>query len=186
MPPETPTLDHPTLPLIKAAFGGVKLQATEFRGGTTLIVGADKVHAVLRHLRDDPACDYDFLSDVIGIDYLGYPAETLGRFAVVYLLASYAHGQRLSVKVYLDPSIDTSGIEPDPALELDSVTDIWPGAEWPEREVYDMFGIRFRNHPDLRRILMWRDFPAHPLRKDYPLRGRGERETYRVVERDST
>jgi len=104
----------------------------------------------------------------------------------VYLMASYAHERRLSLKVFLDPSIDTSGIEPDPALELDSVTDIWPVAEWPEREVYDMFGIRFRNHPDLRRILMWRDFPAHPLRKDYPLRGRGERETYRVVERDST
>ncbi len=186
MPPQTPTLSHPTLPLIKAAFPGVRFQATEFRGATTLIVPADQAHAVLRHLRDDPGCDYDFLSDVIGIDYLGYPAETLGRFAVVYLMASYAHGQRLSLKVFLDPSIDTSGIEPDPALELDSVTDIWPGAEWPEREVYDMFGIRFRNHPDLRRILMWRDFPAHPLRKDYPLRGRGERETYRVVERDST
>ncbi len=186
MPQETPTLDHPTLPLIKSAFEEVKFQATDFRGQTTLIVAADNAHAVLRHLRDDPACDYDFLADVVGVDYLGYPARTQGRFAVVYLLVSYAHNRRLSVKVFLDPSIDTSGIEPDPALELDSVTDIWPGAEWPEREVYDMFGIRFRNHPDLRRILMWRDFPAHPLRKDYPLRGRGERETYRVVERDST
>ena len=87
MPPQTPTLSHPTLPLIKAAFPGVRFQATEFRGGTTLIVAADQAHAVLRHLRDDPGCDYDFLSDVIGIDYLGYPAETLGRFAVVYLMA---------------------------------------------------------------------------------------------------
>ena len=76
--------------------------------------------------------------------------------------------------------------EPDPALEIDSVTDLWPGAEWPEREVFDMFGIRFRNHPDLRRILTWEEFPAHPLRKDYPLRGRGERETYKVVDREST
>ena len=89
------------------------------------------------------------------------------------------------MKTYLDPSIDTSGIEPDPALELDSVTDIWPGAEWREREVYDMFGIRFTGHPDLRRILTWEDFPAHPLRKDYPLRGRGEREMYKVMERDA-
>ena len=97
-------------------------------------------------------------------------------FAVVYVLVSHAHNQRLILKTYLDPSIDTSGIEPDPALELDSVTNIWPGAEWTEREVYDFFGIRFRNHPDLRRILMWKDYPAHPLRKDYPLRGRGERE----------
>ena len=66
---------------------------------------------------------------------------------------------------------------------MDSVCDLWAGAEWPEREVYDMFGIRFRNHPDLRRILTWEDFPAHPLRKDYPLRGRGEREMYTVMER---
>ena len=178
-----PNLDHPSLPVVKAAFSQVKLKATEFRGQTTLIAPAEHAHAIMRFLRDDPACDYDFLSDVVGVDYLGYPAKTLGRFAVVYLLASYAHGSRLAVKVHLDPTLDTSGIEPDPALELDSVTDIWPGAEWPEREVYDMFGIRFRNHPDLRRILMWKDFPAHPLRKDYPLRGRGERETYRVVDR---
>jgi hypothetical protein len=66
---------------------------------------------------------------------------------------------------------------------VDSVTDLWPGAEWTEREVFDMFGIRFRNHPDLRRILTWESYPAHPLRKDYPLRGRGERENYRVVSR---
>ena len=73
----------------------------------------------------------------------------------------------------------------DPGLEVDSACDIWPGAEWMEREVYDMFGIRFRNHPDLRRILLWEDYPGHPLRKDYPLRGRGEREHYRVVGRET-
>ena len=179
----TPTLDHPTLPLVKAAFPAVTFKATEYRGQTTLIVPAEHLHAVMRHLRDDPACDYDFLADVTGVDYLNYPAETLGRFAVVWVLASYRHERRLTVKVFLDPSRDTSGIDEDPALVVDSVTDIWPGAEWPEREVFDMFGIRFRNHPDLRRILMWRDYPAHPLRKDYPLRGRGERETYRVVKR---
>jgi NADH-quinone oxidoreductase subunit C len=181
-----PNLDHPTLPLVKAAFPEVKLKASEFRRQTALVVPPGQLHAVMRYLRDEPACDYNFLSDVVGIDYLGYPAGMPGRFAVAYLLASYGHGRRLTVKVFLDPAIDTSGIEPDPALELDSVTDIWPGAEWPEREVYDMFGIRFRNHPDLRRILMWKDFPAHPLRKDYPLRGRRERESYRVLERESS
>ena len=181
-----PTLDHPTLPLVKAAFPDVKLKATEFRGQTTLMVPAENLHAILVHLRDDPACDYGFLSDVIGVDYQGYPSETIARFAVVYTLVSLTHERRLAVKVFLDPSLDTSGIVPDPALEVDSVTDIWPGAEWPEREVYDMFGIRFLNHPDLRRILMWKDYPAHPLRKDYPLRGRGERETYNVIDRNST
>lgn len=182
---KTPNLDHPTLPLVKAAFSNIAFKATEFRGQTTLIVPPADLHKVMRFLRDDPRCDYNFLSDVTAVDYLGYSAKTLGRFAVVYLLASYAHNRRLTVKAFLDPSIDTTGIEPDPSLEVDSVTDIWPGAEWREREVYDMFGIRFRNHPDLRRILLWRDFPAHPLRKDYPLRGRGEREMYRVMDRDA-
>ena len=134
----------------------------------------------------DSDCDYNFLSDVAGVDYLNYPAQTLGRFAVVYLLVSYAHNRRLTVKVFLDPSIDTAGIEPDPGLQLDSVPDLWPGAEWPEREGFDMYGIRVGNHPDLRRILTWKDFPAHPLRKDYPLRGRGERETYKGLDREAT
>lgn len=182
----TPKPDHPSLALVKTAFPEVRFLAAEFRGQTTLVVPAGRLHEVMRFLRDDSQCDYDFLSDVTAVDYLGYPAETPGRFAVVYLLASYAHGKRLTVKVFLDPTLDTSGIEPDPALEVDSVTDLWPGAEWREREVYDMFGIRFRNHPDLRRILMWKDFPAHPLRKDYPLRGRGERENFQVVARDDT
>jgi NADH-quinone oxidoreductase subunit C len=180
----TPTLDHPTLPRVKAAFPDVQFRATEFRGQTTLIVPPGHLHQVMRYLRDDPECDYNFLSDVTAVDYLGYPAETLGRFAVVYLLVSYAHNRRLTVKLFLDPTIDTTGNEPDPALEVDSVTDIWPGAEWREREVYDLFGIRFRNHPDLRRILTWEGYPAHPLRKDYPLRGRGEREMYRVTRRE--
>jgi len=178
-----PNLDHPTLSRVKSAFAEVKLHATEFRGQTTLVVPRDHLHRVLRYLRDDPACDYNFLSDVTGVDYLGYPAKMPGRFAVVYLLASHAHELRLTVKVYLDPSLETTGITPDPALEVDTATDIWPGSEWREREVYDMFGIRFRNHPDLRRILTWKDFPGHPLRKDYPLRGRGEREMYKVVKR---
>jgi NADH-quinone oxidoreductase subunit C len=104
---------------------------------------------------------------------------------VVYLLSSGQHDDLFTLKTFVDPSVDTSGIDFDPTLQVDSVTDIWPGAEWREREVYDMYGIRFLNHPDLRRILMWEEFPAHPLRKDFPLRGRGERENYKTLDRES-
>jgi len=180
---KSPQLDHPTLPRIRANFQGVKLMASEFRGQTTLVVPAAESHRVLRFMRDDPECDYDFLSDVTAVDYLGYPVTMPGRFAVIWVLVSTRHNRRIVVQSYLDPSGETGGNARDPALTIDSVTDIWPGAEWREREAYDMFGISFRNHPDLRRILLWEDYPAFPLRKDYPLRGRGEREHYTVMDR---
>ncbi len=178
-------LDHPTLPTLKAAFPDVKFLASEFRGQTTVVVPRERLKDVCRVLRDDPQCAYDMLAELTAVDYLNYPAPQPGRFAVVWQLASYPKERRLRLKVFLNPSVDTSGIEPDPDLVVDTVTDIWPGAEWLEREVFDMFGIRFKGHPDLRRILLWKDYPGHPLRKDYPLRGRGEREEYKPLERDS-
>jgi NADH-quinone oxidoreductase subunit C len=181
----TPNLDHPTFGVARSAFPDRGLRGTEFRGQSTLIVPASALHEVMKFLRDDPRCAYDFLSDIVGIDYLNYPAKMPGRFAVVYNLIATSRDDRFFVKVYLDPSLPTDGTADDPALYLDSVTDLWAGAEWMEREVFDMFGIRFRNHPDLRRILLWEAYPAHPLRKDYPVRGRGEREQYRVVDRGS-
>ena len=185
----TPNLDHPTLPVVKAAFPDVKLLASEFRGQTTLVVPAGRVHDVMALLKTDARCGYDLLADVTAVDYLNYPAKAGGpaqggRFAVIWNLVNTATAVRILVKSFLSPTLDTTGVEPDPALHIASVCDLWPGAEWREREVFDMFGIRFDNHPDLRRILLWEAYPAHPLRKDYPLRGRGERETYRVVERD--
>jgi len=177
-------LRHPSLPRLKDRFPDTGLKWSEFRDQTTIAVPLEHLHEVMDFLRNDPENDYDFLADVTAVDYLDYPAATLGRFAIVYILKSYTHDFQLTVKTYIDPSIDTSGNEADPALEIDSVTDLWAGAEWPEREVFDMFGIRFRNHPDLRRILTFDDFPAHPLRKDYPLHGRNERENFATIERE--
>jgi NADH-quinone oxidoreductase subunit C len=176
-------LDHPSFKIIKDRFPGKRLRATEFRGQSTLIVEKADLKEVMAFLKSDPRTAYDFLSDVGGVDYLNYPAKTPGRFSVFYNLVSTGSGLRLFVKVFLDPSLPTDGIDHDPALHIPTVTDLWPGAEWSEREVFDMFGIRFDGHPDLRRILTWEAYPAHPLRKDYPLRGRGEREAYRVIDR---
>jgi NADH-quinone oxidoreductase subunit C len=107
-----------------------------------------------------------------GIDYLGYP-QAQDRYAVVYGLTNTQTGERLFVKAYTN----------DPQPELPSVTGLWRGANWLEREVYDMYGIRFVGHPDLRRILMPDEFADHPLRKDYPLRGYGERHNFSPLSR---
>jgi len=136
-------------------------------------VEPDRLLEVMQFLRDDPRTRFDQLADLLGVDYLYYP-QARDRYAVVYNLLSTVHGHRLWARCFAN--------DPDP--EVPSVCSIWKGAEWPEREVYDMFGIRFRGHPDLRRILTWEGFGAYPLRKDYPLRGRGERENYRVVTRE--
>ena len=180
------TIEHPVLRAVKETFPRARLRATLFRGQTTLILDREDSHAVLRFLRDDPRADYNFLSDVFGVDYLNYPADMPGRFAVVYNLISFSRDDRLFVKVFVNPTLSTTGTPDDPGLHVDSVCDIWPGAEWNERETFDMFGVRFDNHPDLRRILLWEDYPGFPLRKDYPLRGRGEREQYRIVDRTTS
>ena len=180
------SIDHPALPRVREAFPDAKLQATDFRGQASLIVQPEDAHDVLRFLKEHPECDYALLSDVTVVDYLDYPVRMPGRFAVVWVIRSFSTNTMLVVKTYLEPQGDTSGNDMDPGLRVASVCDLWPGAEWREREAFDMFGIEFTGHPDLRRILTWSDYPAFPLRKDYPLRGRGERENHEVVERDST
>ncbi|MBT7352407.1 MAG: NADH-quinone oxidoreductase subunit C [Phycisphaerae bacterium] len=177
---------HPTLAHVRAAFPDKKLSATDFRGCTTLVIEPADVHEIMHFLQNDHDCEYNLLSHVTAADYLDYPAPQPGRFGVTWMLRSHSHDRSLTVRAWLTPTLDTSGIEDDPGLVIASVTDIWAGAEWPEREVFDMFGIRFKGHPDMRRILLWRDYPGHPLRKDYPLRGRGERENAIELDRAAT
>ena len=129
---------------------------------------------VMEFLRHDPRCHFEQLCDLTCIDYLDFP-DARDRYGVIYALLSVTLGHRLWVKCFVN----------DPSPEVPSVTGIWKGADWLERDVYDLFGVRFTGHPDLRRIMTWDGFEAHPLRKDYPLRGRGERENFERVTRDS-
>ena len=153
---------------LKARFDAI--QTGEFRGQSRVIIAKDLVFSVLEFLKDD---GFDLLVDITCVDYLNF-RDASSRFGLVYLLASTNSGTRQTVRVMLD--------EPD--LEVDSVTSLWQGANWLEREVWDMFGIRFAGHPDLRRILLPEEFVAHPLRKDYPLQGRGERHNFPVLTRE--
>lgn len=137
-------------------------------------VSPENLLEVMTFLRDDARTSFNFLCDVTCVDYLNYP-EAEDRFAVIYNLMSFQHNHRLWVKVYVN----------DPAPEVPSVTSIWPGANWREREQYDMFGITFTSHPDLRRILCAEFFEDHCLRKDYPLTGKGERENFERLTRES-
>lgn len=136
-------------------------------------VSADRLVEVMEFLYGDDRCRFEQLCDLTCVDYLNYP-KARDRYGVTYSLLSLTLGHRLWVKCFAN--------DPDP--EVPSVTSIWWGADWTEREVYDMFGVKFSGHPDLRRILTWEGFEAHPLRKDYPLRGRGERENFKVIGRE--
>jgi NADH-quinone oxidoreductase subunit C len=134
----------------------------EFRGDTWLYIRKERLLEVCRLLRDDPDLGYLYISDITAIDWLPYweKGEKPKRFEVVYNFYSPVHFQRIFLKVRVDDG------EPVP-----SVTGIWEGANYPEREVYDMFGIPFEGHPNLKRILMPDDWVGHPLRKDFPLGG---------------
>src|SRR5437764_1660130 len=146
------------------------VSVSEFRGDMRVVLTKDKLLDAMRLLKDDGG--FDLLVDVTCVDYLNYRDAT-SRFGLVYLLASTATNERLTVRVYLN--------EPD--LLVPSMVPLWAGANWLEREVFDMFGIHFDGHPDLRRILMPDEFTAFPLRKDYPLQGRGERHNFHRLTR---
>jgi NADH-quinone oxidoreductase subunit C len=128
-------------------------------GDATVEIAAERLVEVAGFLRDDPVLDFDMLIDLTAVDHLGRrDGERETRFDVVYHLYSISKNHRLRLKVGVSQQ----------ACEVDSVVAVWPAANWLEREVYDLYGIVFRDHPDLRRILLYEEFEGHPLRKDYP------------------
>ncbi len=154
---------NPSVEALRAAFGDAIGRAVESCGDTIVYVARERLRDVMRWLRDTPGQEYDYLVDLTAVEY----RDRERPLEVVYNLRALRRGADLRVKVELDPRGE---------LEVDSVVPVWQGANWLEREVFDMFGIRFRGHPDLRRILMWETYAeGHPLRKDFPLRGRFSR-----------
>ncbi len=164
-----------TLTKLTSLLGGSDLRTTRFRDNVRVFLAHDQLIPALAGLKAEAGFE---LVEVGGIDYLQYPgrAKDLPRFEVHYVLLNQDTHERLVLKVGVEES----------SPSLPSVVSLWIGADWMEREIFDMFGISFDGHPDLRRILMPEEFTAHPLRKDYPLRGRGERHNFPRLTRDES
>ncbi|MFM8379148.1 MAG: NADH-quinone oxidoreductase subunit C [Planctomycetia bacterium] len=166
--PHTPPAVDDVVAALAERFGSV--EPSVYRGQTRVVVPAAVAFDALRLLKGR---GFDLLVDITCVDYLDYKGAK-NRYGLVYLLANTVTNQRLTLRVFVD--------DPDPTVP--SVVSLWEGANWLEREVWDLFGIRFEGHPDLRRLVMPEEFTAHPLRKDYPLQGRGERHNFPVITRD--
>lgn len=158
------------LELLRQRFGQDAVGASTFRDNERITVGAERAFSVLQCLKDE--CGFDMLVELTAADYLHYPGAK-DRYGVAYVVRNTATGLQVVVKTFVN--------DPDP--KLPSAFPLWKGADWLEREVFDMYGIVFEGHPDLRRILMPEEFTAYPLRKDYPMRGRGERHNFPVITR---
>jgi NADH-quinone oxidoreductase subunit C len=142
---------------LETQFDGEVLEIREFRGEHTVLVTRATARALLKHCREQMG--FDYLVDISSVDHMGEDP----RFELVYELYSLGNGERVHLRVKCAVG---------EGEKADSVADLWPTAEWHEREVFDMMGIEFENHPGLRRILMWEGYPFFPLRKDFPLAGR--------------
>ena len=156
--------------LLKERFGSESFTTSEFRDNRRIHSPASRLFDILKCLKEEAG--FDQLAELGAADYLNYPGAR-DRFGLWYILINLATGQRIIIKTFVN--------EPD--LDIASVFALWKGADWMEREVFDMYGIVFVGHPDLRRILMPDEFTSYPLRKDYPLRGRGERHNFPVLTR---
>ncbi len=160
----TPPTDSAVMAKVKSRFDGATLVFSHsHKGDDTVVVKADEIHDVMEYLRNEPELDFDMMIDLTVVDYLNdaglvsYLEAENARFEVVYHLYSVAHNHRIRVKAPLRSD--------DPVIN--SVTGIWIGADWPEREAFDLYGVTFRGHQNLKRILLYEEFVGHPLRKDY-------------------
>ena len=140
-----------------ARFGAAILAHENFRGDDEVLVAPESWLAVARYLREDAECAMNQFVDITAVDY-PEREPAIARFDVLLFVRSLVRKQRVRLKTRVRDG-----------EELDSLTPVWEGANWTEREVFDMFGVRFRGHPDLRRILMYDEFVGYPLRKDYPI-----------------
>ncbi|MEW6665871.1 MAG: NADH-quinone oxidoreductase subunit C [Thermodesulfobacteriota bacterium] len=147
-----------TLQKLKERFPGSVLETHSYRGDDTAVVRKEDILPICTFLRDDEELLYNFMMDLTAVDYLGKEP----RFEVVIHLYSLRYNRRVRIKAKVSES-DCS---------IDSIFPVWPAADWFEREAYDMYGIVFKGHPELRRILLYEEFQGHPLRKDYPLKKR--------------
>jgi len=148
---------------LEARLGAWLLGTHDYRGDHTAIVGREGIIEALTLSRDESDLRFNVLMDLTAVDYLKLPGREDGpRFDIVYHLYSIPHNHRIRLKVPVE--------QDDPVVP--TATSLWPIANWLEREVWDMFGIRFAGHPDLRRLLMYEEFEGHPLRKDYPIERR--------------
>jgi NADH-quinone oxidoreductase subunit C len=143
--------------LVERQFPGAVIQSSSYRGDDTLVVEAAAWHSIAQFLRDDPRAAMQMLMDLTVVDY----PERDPRFEIVAHLCSLAKGQRLRLKTRVGDPLGES-------VHVDSLSDLWGSANWAEREAFDMFGVQFTGHPDLRRILLYPEFEGFPLRKDYP------------------
>ena len=151
------------LETLKLRFGAAVVETHANHGDATAVVTRETIRDVLKTCRDEADLGFDMLMDLTAVDYSRFPGREDGpRFEVVYHLYSLPHNHRLRVKVRVD---EDEAVVPSSAA-------LWPIANWFEREVWDMFGVRFDGHPDLRRLLMYEEFVGHPLRKDYPVNRR--------------
>lgn len=146
---------------VQSRFPGVVLATHAQAGDETIYLAAEHVVSVVTYLRDDPAMNFNMFIDCTAVDKAGFPGHDGPRFEVVYHFYSLAKNHRIRLKVALDED----------ELVVDSIAHLYQSANWFERETWDMFGVRFRNSPDHRRILLYEEFEGHPLRRDYPQRG---------------